>query len=94
MSLRQLSTCKWLFLPAIQGFDSDRAGHSPCLCTITARAVAVQASRRACAAEGITAEDTAGFKYVPGGRKLPGKVFDRILSDATRLHSFSFVHRL
>ncbi|KAJ9116625.1 hypothetical protein QFC20_000558 [Naganishia adeliensis] len=42
----------------------------------TSRAVAVQASRRACAAEGITAEDTVGFKYVPGGPILPGTVND------------------
>ncbi|KAJ9122175.1 hypothetical protein QFC24_004404 [Naganishia onofrii] len=42
----------------------------------TSRAVAVQASRRVAAAEGISAQDTAGFKYVPGGPILPGTVND------------------
>lgn len=40
-----------------------------CFLLLPARAVAIQATRRVGAAEGITADVTAGFKYVPGGRK-------------------------
>lgn len=60
-----------------------------------ARAVAIQATRRVGAAEGITADDTAGFKYVPGGRKSKDAQYElSIAHKVNDLVTASFVHRI